>query len=121
VVCSLLAASAVAAGATAGLVSAAGAAGTKGNPIKAKTSSSAGFNPKSVTVKRGQVVYFKSTDKAPHNATASKKVKGKPAFAIGPSSGSTGTFSGKVNAAPGTYAYICTIHPFMKGTLVVKK
>ena len=46
------------------------------------------------------------------------KINGKPAFTSG--SPSTGSFKAKAPTKVGTYAYTCTVHPFMKGTLVVK-
>jgi plastocyanin len=46
-------------------------------------------------------------------------VGGKPAFTSG--NATTGNFKAKAPKTPGTYAYICTVHPFMKGTLIVKK
>jgi plastocyanin len=116
VVCSLLAASMVTA--AAGIGVAAGAAGSKSNPIKAQTSASNGFGPKKVTVKAGSKVYFKNVDGAPHNAFATKKGK-LPGFTSGPAK--TGNFSLTAPKVTGTYSYICQVHPFMKGTLVVKK
>jgi plastocyanin len=119
IVCTMLAASLTTAAIGSGVAFAAAAAGSKSKPIVAKTSASAGFSPKSVTVKPGAVVYWKNSDSAPHDATANKKIKGKPAFSSG--SPKTTGFSAKAPTTPGTYAYICTVHPFMKGTLVVKK
>jgi len=115
-VCSLLVVSM--ATAAAGIAVAAGP-GTKGKPIGAKATPSNGFAPKAVTVKPGATVYWKNLDGAPHNAVASKKVGGKPAFTSG--SATTGNFKAKAPSKAGTYAYICTVHPFMKGTLIVKK
>jgi len=97
----------------------AAASGTKAKPIVSQASPTNGFNPKSVTVKPGVTVYWSNKDKLPHNAVANKKVSGKPAFTSG--SPKTTGFSAKAPKKTGTYAYICTVHPFMKGTLVVKK
>jgi plastocyanin len=117
IVGAMLAASMATAAIGAGVAFAA-AAGSKSNPIKAQTSASNGFGPKSVTVKPGVTVYWTNKDHAPHNAVASKKVNGKAAFTSG--SPKTGNFSAKAPSKAGTYAYICQVHPFMKGTLVVK-
>ncbi len=78
------------------------------------------FAPKRKVVKPGVLVTWKNRDSVPHNAAATKKVNGKRVFK---------TKTGRLNAvltakAPktvGTYAYICTVHPQMKGTLVVRK
>lgn len=72
------------------------------------------FKPISVTVKAGSTITWINNDKAPHTATSS--VAG--AF-------DTGTLdkNDKKSATldkPGTYAYICAFHPFMKATVIVK-
>ena len=92
--------------------------GSRANPVKAQASSSHGFVPKKLIVRPGAVVWFRSTDGAPHTATAVRNVRGKPLFTSGPSS--TGTFKIRAPKRKGTYAYFCLVHPFMKGTLVVK-
>ena len=115
-VCSLLVVSMATAAAG---IAVAASPGTKSKPIGAKATTSNGFAPKSVKVKPGATVYWKNLDGAPHNAVANKKVKGKPAFTSG--SATTGNFKAKAPKAPGKYAYICTVHPFMKGTLIVVK
>jgi plastocyanin len=93
--------------------------GSKANPVKAHSSSSPGFVPVKLVVKPGAVVWFKSTDGATHTATAVRKVRGKPLFTSG--SPSAGAFKIVAPKRAGTYAYACTVHPYMKGTLVVKK
>jgi plastocyanin len=72
------------------------------------------FVPKSVTVKTGTPVTWTNKDSSAHTATAT-----------GPGAGfDTGTLqqgdSKTLTVAPGTYHYICDIHPFMKATLLVK-
>lgn len=72
------------------------------------------FDPISVTVKAGSKVTWINNDTAPHTATAS----GAGAF-------DTGTLKKDDKQAvtlekPGTYAYICAFHPFMKATVVVQ-
>ena len=74
------------------------------------------FVPTSIGAKVGQTVSFSNNDSAPHNVT----------YVSGPKFTSSGTlspgqsFSFKVTQA-GTIHYVCTIHPFMKGTIVVSK
>ena len=72
------------------------------------------FAPKSVTVKAGTAVTWTNQDSSAHTATATS-----------PGGGfDTGTLqqgdSKTLKVEPGTYQYICSIHPFMKGTLTVK-
>jgi plastocyanin len=115
-VCSLLAVSMATAAAGVGV--AATKAGTKAKPIGAQASSTRGFNPKAVTVKPGTKVYFKNLDGADHNAFAQKKGK-LPGFTSG--TPTTKNFTLKAPKVVGTYSYICQVHPFMKGTLIIKK
>jgi plastocyanin len=72
------------------------------------------FAPRTVTVKAGTPIVWTNEDSAAHTATAS-----------GPNGGfDTGTLqkgdSKTVKVKPGTYHYVCGIHPFMKATLIVK-
>jgi len=73
------------------------------------------FSPASLTVKQGDVVVFKNMDATIHTATA---LNG--AF----DSGTIGTGQqwtlATANLAPGTYAFHCSIHQSMQGTLVVQ-
>ena len=69
------------------------------------------FSPDKIEVKSGETVEWANTDLTPHTATAQ------------------GTFdSGAINAGaswshifsqPGTFSYVCTFHPEMKGVVVV--
>ncbi len=73
------------------------------------------YAPKTVTVASGAKVDFENLDKAPHTAT----------IAEGALKFDTGTLAkGKTKsvtfAEPGTYAYVCLFHPYMKGTVTVK-
>ncbi|MDE0804756.1 MAG: cupredoxin domain-containing protein [Acidimicrobiales bacterium] len=72
------------------------------------------YAPVDATVAAGSEVTFTNADGTPHTATASD--------------GSFNTDSidsdgeGAITAPdePGEYAYICSFHPFMKGTLIVE-
>jgi plastocyanin len=72
------------------------------------------YKPASLTVKRGSTVTWVNGDAAPHTATAG----GAGGFDTGTlNKGDKKTLTlGK----PGTYAYICAFHPFMKATVVVR-
>jgi plastocyanin len=70
------------------------------------------YRPAVVTVERGTRVEWKNEDPFPHTVT-------KPgAFDSG--SMAPGAKWSYVASKPGTYDYICTLHPNMKGTLVVR-
>lgn len=70
------------------------------------------YNPDPVTIEEGGKVIWINRDSAPHTATAAD------------GSFDTGTLEeGKLKSEsfkePGTYAYICSIHPQMHGTVEV--
>ncbi|MFF0450218.1 cupredoxin domain-containing protein [Streptomyces sp. NPDC004609] len=73
------------------------------------------FTPASLAVAPGTQVTVRNEDSVPHTVTAT----GAKPFDTGDiAAGATTTFT-----APGTagdYAYICTIHPYMKGRLTVR-
>ena len=73
-----------------------------------------GFGPATMVVSPGTKITVVNQDKAPHTMTAVNK-----AFDTGTIPGGQ---SGVLTApsTPGTYPYVCTIHPSMTGTLIVK-
>lgn len=71
------------------------------------------FGPAAVTVKAGASVTWTNSDTSPHTATAAGK------FDTGTlKKGASKTI---VLATPGTYAYVCAFHPYMKATVTVVK
>lgn len=73
------------------------------------------FSPATLTVKAGEKVTVVNEDSAAHTLTASEG----GAFDTGSiAGGKSGTFTAPSKA--GTYAFICTFHPNMKGTLTVR-
>lgn len=73
------------------------------------------FSPATIHAKVGQTVTWTNDDTPPHNVTY---VSG-PKFASSPPTMQPGAkFQLKLTQA-GTIHYYCTIHPFMKGTVVV--
>ncbi|MGA9635114.1 MAG: cupredoxin family copper-binding protein [Solirubrobacterales bacterium] len=70
------------------------------------------FSPASVTVAVGDTVTWRNSGQAPHNATANDGSFKTPDLGNGQSA--SHTFS-----QPGTFSYICTIHPNMHGTVRV--
>ena len=72
------------------------------------------YEPETITVPVGTTVTFTNRDSTPHTATS----KQSGVFESG--SLDTGK-SGKVTLEePGTFAYYCLFHPFMKGEIVVE-
>ena len=71
------------------------------------------FNPPVVTVKQGETVMWVNDDSAPHTVAFSGFTSA--------TLQNGGTFSHTFNEAPGDYAYVCSIHPTMKGTVTVTK
>lgn len=71
------------------------------------------YTPTSVTVAPGTKITVVNQDQAPHTVTTNDK------------SVNSGTIEGgqrgeiTAPSKPGTYPYICTIHPYMTGTLIV--
>jgi|1185.fasta_scaffold2043133_1 plastocyanin len=87
------------------------ASGASGSSV---TISDFKFAPASQTVKSGAKVAVTNEDSAPHSATADDG----HSFDTGTlDQGSSQTIS---VTKPGRYAYHCTIHPYMKGTIVVR-
>jgi hypothetical protein len=70
------------------------------------------FSPTSVTIAVGDTVTWRNTGQAPHNATADDGSFQTPTINNGQSA--SHTFD-----QAGTFSYICTIHPQMKGTIRV--
>ena len=103
----------------AGVGGAAGAAGGRAAPIRAQAVPDRGFLPARVVVRPGARVFFRNTDRLLHTATAVALIRGRPAFSSG--APSRGAFSVIAPKRPGTYRYICAIHGFMQGTLVVRR
>ena len=71
------------------------------------------FNPPSITVKAGDVVTFVNDDDDAHTATADDGSWDSEGLNQGQKWSHTFTKAGKVT-------YHCTVHPFMKGALLVK-
>lgn len=79
----------------------------------AVTISGFAFQPTTLTIATGTTVNWTNNDSAAHTATSDTGVWSSGAI------GQNGTYSFTFSQ-PGTYPYHCTIHAFMKGTIVVE-
>ena len=71
------------------------------------------FSPETLTVKPGDTIVWINKDFFPHNARAGDRTFQSPDL-------ETNKTWRYVAAKSGTFTYVCTLHPTMKGTLVVK-
>lgn len=71
------------------------------------------FVPATLTISAGQSITWTNSDPVDHTATSDDKLW--DSGSLGPDGMFSMTFS-----QPGTYAYHCTIHPFIRGTVVVQ-
>jgi plastocyanin len=76
------------------------------------------FNPKTLTVNKGTTVTWTNDDSVNHDVT--KKSGPGPDFKSGSGNISSGGTYKQTFDTPGTIQYVCTIHPGMTGTIVVK-
>lgn len=70
------------------------------------------FEPANLAIAVGKTVQFINLDEEPHTATATDGGFDSKAL----DTNQTWNYSATM---PGTYPYICSVHPFMKGTLTV--
>jgi amicyanin len=87
------------------------AAGTNAISIK-----NFAFSPATLTVKTGTTVTWTNDDSAPHTVVSDD---GAPVAFTSPSLATGASYPFTFTQA-GTYAYHCSIHPSMKGTVVVQ-
>jgi amicyanin len=71
------------------------------------------FSPSTLTIKVGSTVTWTNMDGAPHNIKSEDNTLDSPDLSRGQSWSFTFT-------NPGTYNYICGIHPSMKGSITVE-
>jgi plastocyanin len=73
------------------------------------------FNPPTITVKSGETITWINRDEEPHTVVSVGK-KFQKSSALDTDQEFTITAG-----EPGTYAYFCSVHPKMTGTIVVEK
>ena len=66
------------------------------------------------------LVVWKNRDRAPHNAVSLARSGGRPLFRTR-TTGFRGEVTARAPARVGSYRYLCTVHPNMRGTLVVRR
>ena len=71
------------------------------------------FHPAEITVSKGDVVVWVNKDPVPHTATAPRTAFDSGTINAGSSFRFTAT-------SPGRFDYVCTLHPTMKGALIVR-
>ncbi|HEX6138055.1 MAG TPA: cupredoxin family copper-binding protein [Casimicrobiaceae bacterium] len=108
-----LAARALRACGAAALVLATAGSGSAAPAVHMVTIDGFAFKPPVITVRLGDTVEWRNTDPVPHTATA--KDAGLDSGEI--AANGTWRFTAKKK---GRFAYICTLHPIMKGELVVE-
>jgi plastocyanin len=71
------------------------------------------FGPSTLTVAVGTTVTWVNRDDELHTATSSTGLFASPGLDTGD------VFSYRFNT-PGTYVYVCALHPYMTGTIIVQ-
>jgi len=99
-------------GAIAGLVAVAIASPARAATIEVKIDNFT-FNPQQVRVKAGDTVVWTNADDIPHTATSTTMAFRSKAL-------DTGDKFSFTFATSGSYAYFCSLHPHMTGTIVVE-
>jgi plastocyanin len=86
--------------------------------IITNSSGSFAFSPANLTIKAGTTVTWKNATMVSHTVT-SDDGKSFDSGTTNPIAAQSGTFSFTFTTA-GTFAYHCSIHPFMKATIIVQ-
>ena len=101
-------------------VGVAGAAQQAAGPTITTTESGPAFTPSTATAKTGDTVTWNFPAVGIHNAESSNEVPADPAWAgfVTSAPPSRGTYT-YTFTQPGTYEYLCIVHPNMKGAITV--
>ena len=90
-----------------------GASGPAGSTVQVSIMNFA-FSPATIAVASGTTVVWTNGDTAAHTVTAADGSWTSPSLA-------KGARYSRIFNTPGTYNYICAIHPYMKGTVIVTR
>lgn len=87
--------------------------------VATDTGSDLEFDPPAVTAPAGAsvVLAFENKSTVPHNLTFDAPISAATATVVSPGASETLEFQAP---DPGTYAFVCTLHPGMAGTLTVE-
>ena len=88
-------------------------AATRGGATHTVVMEAVAFQPAAITVDAGDTIRWVNNDAFPHTATANDKRFDSGEIAAGAS-------WALVAKTKGTFGYVCTYHPTMKGTLIVR-
>jgi plastocyanin len=89
-------------------------ASTPGNPV---------YTPDTITVTKGDVITVTNDDTVPHTATSGEGPQDPNSAKLFDTSIIMAGDTAQIDTASleaGDYAYYCTVHPFMKGTITVQ-
>jgi plastocyanin len=86
--------------------------------ITTDSSGTFAFSPTTLTIQVGTTVVWKNMTQVAHTVTSDDK-KSFDSGTNNPIAPQGGTFSFKFTS-PGTFAYHCSFHPFMKATIIVQ-
>ena len=92
-------------------------------PAGAATPGNPAYAPDTLTVKRGDVITVTNDDTAPHTATSGTGPEDPNSAQLFDTSIIMAGDTAQIDTdslEPADYAYHCTVHPFMKGTITVQ-
>lgn len=89
------------------------------SPGSSSPSNTKFYEPTTLTVKAGTTVTWKNTDSTLHTVTSGSAEGGEPGADFDSSYLAGGKTFQWTFSTPGTFDYFCTLHPYMKGQVVV--
>jgi len=89
------------------------------SPGSSSPSNTKFYEPPTLTVKAGTTVTWKNTDSTLHTVTSGSAEGGEPGADFDSSYLAGGKTFQWTFSTPGTFDYFCTLHPYMKGQVVV--
>ena len=92
-------------------------------PAGAATPGNPAYAPDTLTVTKGDVITVTNDDTAPHTATSGSGPEDPNSAKLFDTSIIMAGDTAQIDTAslePADYAYFCTVHPFMKGTITVQ-
>lgn len=110
----------VAAAAAAALAAAGPATAASDSPVVVLSAKPHTFSPQTVVVERGGTLRYVNADPVGGTHTITHDVRRKALFTTAPvDTGAAVDVAGVEKLPAGQYPFVCLVHPFMSGTLVV--